>query len=44
MAQKSSKRGLKGVGYVGNGEPLAYKGFSKLVNYVGNLNRSRYFY
>ena len=36
--KKAVKRGLKGVGYVGNGEPLAYKGFSKLVNFVGNLN------
>ena len=35
---KSKKRGLKGVGYVGNGEPLAYKKFSELVENVGNLN------
>ena len=32
--KKAVKRGLKGVGYVGNGEPLAYKIFSKLVRYV----------
>ena len=35
---KAVKRGLKGVGYVGNGEPLAYKDFSKLVGYVASLN------
>ena len=36
--KKAKKRGLKGVGYVGNGEPLAYKKFSELVENVGNLN------
>ncbi len=36
--KKAEKRGLKGVGYVGNGEPLAYKDFSKLVEYVRKLN------
>ena len=36
--KKAEKKGLKGVGYVGNGEPLAYKDFSKLIKYVGNLN------
>ena len=36
--KKQKKRGLKGVGYVGNGEPLAYKDFSKLVEYVRKLN------
>ena len=28
---EAKKRGLRGVGYVGNGEPLAYKQFSNLI-------------
>ena len=36
--KKAKIRGLKGVGYVGNGEPLAYKKFSDLVKYVSKLN------
>tara|TARA_A100001388_G_C28764732_1_gene499999 strand:+ start:432 stop:1589 length:1158 start_codon:yes stop_codon:yes gene_type:complete len=36
--EKASKRGLKGVGYVGNGEPLAFKLFADLANKVAELN------
>lgn len=35
--EKASARGLKGVGYVGNGEPLAFKMFSELANKIGGL-------
>ena len=33
----AKKKGLKGVGYVGNGEPLAYKQFSSLIKKVNKL-------
>ena len=29
-----AKKGLRGVGYVGNGEPLAFKKFRELSNFV----------
>ena len=33
----AKKKGLKGVGYVGNGEPLAYKNFLQLIRKVNSL-------
>ena len=35
--EKASARGLKGVGYVGNGEPLAFKMFGELATKIGGL-------
>lgn len=35
--EKAAPRGLKGVGYVGNGEPLAFKMFRQLAEKVGDL-------
>ena len=35
--QKARERGLSGVGYVGNGEPLAFKMFGKLATRVAEL-------
>ncbi len=34
---EAKKRGLRGVGYVGNGEPLAYKQFASLIHKVNKL-------
>ena len=35
--QSASKRGLAGIGYVGNGEPLAYNKFGELATKIGEL-------
>ncbi len=37
FSKKASNKGLKSVGYVGNGEPTAYPKFNELTDSVGNL-------
>ncbi len=36
--KKAKKKGLKGIGYVGNGEPLAFKKFKEIATEVNNLD------
>ena len=38
---ESYKRGLRGIGYVGNGEPLAFKAFDEIAYDASKLNLSQ---
>ena len=39
--ERATKRGLRGIGYVGNGEPLAFKAFDEIAYDASKLNLSQ---